>query len=67
MRWLRIRARNMDINKQTRLWALSHISLLALVASLGACTTVDDPGAYTLCTPTPPATTCGDNVDIQVK
>lgn len=57
----------MGINKQTRLWALSHISSLALIASLGACTTVDDPGAYTLCTPTPPATTCGDNVDVQVK
>lgn len=57
----------MDINKQTRIWALSHISLVALASSLGACTTVSDPTAYQLCEPIPPATTCGDPIDVKVK
>ena len=58
----------MSINKQTKLWAMCHVSGMALAASLGACTTspMPEPG-YELCNPVPPATTCGDNVDIQVK
>ena len=59
-----------SINKQTKLWALSHVSSMALIASLGACTTAPMPEPtqlYNLCEPVAPATTCGDNVNVKVK
>ena len=57
----------MNTNKLTKLWALNHVGLVALTASLGACTTVSDPGAYETCTPVAPATTCGDDTTVEVK
>lgn len=59
----------MNIAKQTKIWGMTHPSLLAVIMSLAAsgCVTSSNPEDYTLCEPVPPATDCGDDVEIEVE
>lgn len=59
----------MNINRQTRIWANSHSSLMGIIAvlSVSGCITTNEPNNYDTCEPTPPATDCGDDVTIVVE